>query len=901
MGMSTWARSIFSSITTIVLLTALTQPASAWIDGGYGLDDDLYRPDGIHVIDGSYVININELHVNITNHGLIGSQFTQVYPYSHAPSGQWPAGSGVEYLWAGGLWVGGSVHDDIRVSTGQPERELRPTLDLWSTLYESRNQTVVRPGGNPHTSGFRIPDDRADDDGDGMTDEEILNGRDDDADGLIDEDYAQFGDQMMVCTMYDNTRLASEVYSDHSPLDLRVRQTASAFSASDYANFVSLRYEITNIGTTAIEDMTMGFYADCDIGPRDQVRLGHDDRTGFFQGAVRTKNGTWANVRVGYMYDAGEQPVSGYFGVTSVGGTRIANYQYFTGNRTYEAGGVPIDDDQRYDIMSKGRIANDFEDAGPQDYSFIVSTGAGRILAPNQTTYMEMALVAGDGLQGLLENCASVHVAYGGAYFDLDDNLYTGYRGRETKLCFEQVPESWDPIYQQVAMHMQGSCVGRSNWPPIRSWDFFSDPSGLYCIWVNNDNCDECSNRTGLDCTNDSYLFWREWNCWRDDLTPAERIGCTGIAGRETRVPWYDTRIPPPAPSARVWPRDRAVHIFWSDESEYAIDFEMEMVDFESYRVWRSDNWERPVGTSLATGPGTDSWQMVAEFDIINDMEIPVSETVVDTVALGRNTGLEVAVYRPACLDDRRFIGLAAAMQLVVDADSEGQLLQRPAVRNSSGIPIPGLEGLIAWETFPTVLDTFFAVTERVAATGVKPKRSVRFYEYIDRKLHNGFLYFYAVTATDRSIEVIDSRPINRGYGIDGSPNSQFSAVRPATSAQTVKERVQNGANIYVWPNPVTTESLADFQQFAAGKDDPTGTRIAFANLPAANNRIRIYTAAGDLLQELHHDGTGGYGQITWNLVTRNGQEIVSGIYLYSVESDDDGFEDFTGKFVVIR
>ena len=58
----------------------------------------------------------------VTNHGLIGSQYSMVSTYADAPSGQWPAGSGIEYLWAAGLWIGGKVHGQPRVTTGQYER-----------------------------------------------------------------------------------------------------------------------------------------------------------------------------------------------------------------------------------------------------------------------------------------------------------------------------------------------------------------------------------------------------------------------------------------------------------------------------------------------------------------------------------------------------------------------------------------------------------------------------------------------------------------------------------------------------------------------------------------------------------------------------------------------------------
>jgi hypothetical protein len=35
--------------------------------------------------------------------------------------------------------------------------------------------------------------------------------------------------------------------------------------------------------------------------------------------------------------------------------------------------------------------------------------------------------------------------------------------------------------------------------------------------------------------------------------------------------------------------------------------------------------------------------------------------------------------------------------------------------------------------------------------------------------------------------------------------------------------------------------------------------------------------------------------------MSRNGQEIISGIYIYAVQSADSRFEDFVGKFVVVR
>jgi len=40
-------------------------------------------------------------------------------------------------------------------------------------------------------------------------------------------------------------------------------------------------------------------------------------------------------------------------------------------------------------------------------------------------------------------------------------------------------------------------------------------------------------------------------------------------------------------------------------------------------------------------------------------------------------------------------------------------------------------------------------------------------------------------------------------------------------------------------------------------------------------------------------------GTAEWNLVTRNGQDVTSGVYLYTVESKGKG--SATGKFIIVR
>jgi len=232
-----------------------------------------------------------------------------------------------------------------------------------------------------------------------------------------------------------------------------------------------------------------------------------------------------------------------------------------------------------------------------------------------------------------------------------------------------------------------------------------------------------------------------------------------------------------------------------------------------------------------------------------------------------------------------------------------------PYLFNSDGFLLPEFEPIRHWafKTETAVLDTFYSVASRAPNPPVvEEKIPVRYYKYTDRDIHNGFLYFYSVTASDHKLlppanenRIDPDTPV--GEGLLGDPGASFSHTTPGAEAQTAAERERLGTNIYVFPNPATRDALEEYQQMYPTGDDPTGVRVTFTNLPEARNSIKIYTASGDLVQTIEHDGTTGVGHVSWNLMSRNGQEIVSGIYLYAVQADDGRFEDYVGKFVVVR
>jgi hypothetical protein len=102
--------------------------------------------------------------------------------------------------------------------------------------------------------------------------------------------------------------------------------------------------------------------------------------------------------------------------------------------------------------------------------------------------------------------------------------------------------------------------------------------------------------------------------------------------------------------------------------------------------------------------------------------------------------------------------------------------------------------------------------------------------------------------------------------------------------------------DVYVVPNPyVATSIFEPANVYRAGRGE---RRIYFRNLPPQCT-VRIYTLSGQLVQTLSHDSTPDDGQMSWNLVSRDGMDIAFGVYIYHV--DAPGVGQAVGRFAIIK
>lgn len=785
----------------------------------------------IWVYDGTPVHNVGNLQMHVCNWGAFGSMPGSRFPFADMPSAQWPSNSGVEYLYIAGLWVGVKKGGVPVVSTSAYEREFQPDpYDLNQKIYRSFESA---PGG----ARFPSP---PDDDKDGRIDEDWLNGLDDDGDGEIDEDFAAIGKQMFTCWFTDDMPNAVQSYPEHTPLHLKVRQESYQWEEEKFYNFVGVEYKIKNNSAESLEDVYVGFFADGDAGPRTREQYYLDDGTGLWEGIVCGQRGDRQvpiRISCAYFYDVDgdEGKTEGYFGILFLGHDTdplgetapktvgITSYQNFSGDQPYENGGDPNNDFQRYELLSK--TTRDRTQEVPRDYRMLLATGPFKELLPDSTLTLQVAFCCGYKLDGMKQSAASAALTYSGNWFDVDGNPLSGVDGRETA------------VYGPANSVIQDSCA--AEFTPLSA-------ARGEVIWIN------------ADC-HDEEALWANTSCAKGDATFAEYQ--TGVDGKETQVHWLVGSAPPP-PVMRLLPGDGKVTILWDNFSETSLDVSTLDKDFEGWRIWRADGWDRPLGTTVLTGPSRELWQLIEERDLVNG--IPPDINFKELFSEGG------WMYEP-------LLNLPDKDKIL--AYFEESVYYYPM----DEVPCP-----------PGLSDSECDTLEALARFNLGFEGGLQYYKYVDTSVHNGMHYFYSVTAYDHVI----SGGVPTKVGYYGDPSSNFSYIVPLSDAQPTETLKED--EIYVVPNPATVGAMEPWQ-LEPNEDDPTGIKVEFRNLPAGRSTVRIFTVAGDLVEVLYHDSSLSHGTLEWDLVSRNGQDVTSGVYLFSVEPEDTSIERTIGKFVVIR
>jgi len=674
-----------------------------------------------------------------------------------------------------------------------------------------------------------------DDDQDGLIDEDPHNGRDDDGDGKIDEDYAAISQQMYSCQYWDYTDEARAQYPEHRPLYIHVDQRSFAWSTQGANEFIGFEYDLRNDGFEVLRDIYIGYFVDSDAGRKDAASYWSDDG-----GELRTVDTTYVDPTVGYACQNRD------------GTTEDCSTQ-----------NLHLDIAFMHDTPGSEPGGNAADDMGPGANGYF----GGMFLGHTTDPLGERAPVR-----------VQIHTCHffsgSGTYPDGDprndyeryDLLSRGTRPRrptsqpsDYRYCFSA--GQFSELLPGEALKFQVAFVIGNEW------------KGL----IHN-----------------ALTAQRIYNgAWRD--TDGNKL--TGCDGNETCV-----HIEPGSDPLQ-----------WNDPCDsLSPSVPIKNTTCEKAEYWK--NMDCSCCTPLQTDETQcDGWETLVHW--VWQVAPPPPALSTEDPALRARVERDRTVY----------LEWDNASELVVDP-SEGTVLfcgyrvwrvegwNRPI--GSTG-PTPSEWQLVADLTpFPVgsqlnladYTNEFAAVVDSIPSpaspTGFLERYEVGRYFYEDRQgLKNGMIYFYDVTAYSCWYEGADGRkrlPHSPGIGADdayielaSSPAAtEAEGVRPLWGAVTAGDWQDQ---VFVVPNPWRGGAEWDLTPSAS---DPTGSHIDFAGLPPSRCDVRIYTLAGDLVQTLPHDGTSGRGTVSWNMISRNGQDIVSGIYLYAVTC---GGDTKVGRFTVIR
>ncbi len=290
-------------------------------------------------VDQSRYTNIGNIGFSVTNFGMYGSGWVN---WPNVPSCEYPIGSGIEHLFAGGLWVGGFTKDNLNSTNKNGPFVSTGAIDA-SSISSSR-------GG-----GFEFTN---------STEDKII-----ERSSLLDSRYYNpnaISHQDFIMDFADtNVRyLNGQVIPEHVPLGIAVHQETYAwnFPFADY--FVILNYTIKNVSKKYLDSVYVGLWTDAVV--RNTKLTGRPSGSAFY---THGGDGYFDSLNLAYEFDVDGDPgfTDSYIGITYLGSTPeinnsfvinqneilpATNFNSWTHNNTTDANFfAPQDDISRYHKM----------------------------------------------------------------------------------------------------------------------------------------------------------------------------------------------------------------------------------------------------------------------------------------------------------------------------------------------------------------------------------------------------------------------------------------------------------------------------------------------------------------------------------------------------------------------
>lgn len=825
---------------------------------------------------------IGKIELAIANNGTFSSNYTNAEGFDAFTgeqisfSCQYPKGDRVEYLFGAAFWIGAVVGRDTLVSTG---------ADGWSSNGNEMFPDVPPFGKIIHRS--------------------IIDPSKPEFDGAISEQ-----DFIAVYTDTFTQDIDPDFFGRmHKPLNIEITQRSFAWSYAYAEDFILFDYQIKNIGSKYLEKVYMGVYVDADVCfDCNGDNQGFDDDICGFLHTWKSKYGVCEyedTVFIAWIADNDgdftEMYQSGLHPAPHVTATRVVrtpaedlevSFNWWIGNsnptldfgpreranvgvwdedfRDFGTGGngTPEGDNNKYyNLMNKEfdydqvftssiqindtlwrypnqATADDFSDG--YDTRYLLSFGPFDI-RPGQTLPISFSYLAGEDFHVVDGNLANLPDRPADYYANLNFN----------DLALNSTWSSW--IYDNPGVDTDEDgyfgryhlcCADSALDSIVKDTNDVGDSIGMDTFWT-FDVCD---------------TFWYEGD----------------------GVPDFRGASPPPPPDFWLEPSVGKIGVRFNGlRSENTKDVFSRELDFEGYRIY------------IGRDDRAASYGVLASYDREN-----YNKWIFNPNRIG-GAGYELrdipfliedlrCLYGDSC-DDTNFDPTAYTRSnpysLPGYPDSMFIFIPQDFNVSELGVTTP-IRKIYPDEPLPLILNADSAQPGELTEDGY-----FKYFEYYYEV--EGLLatvpYYVNVTAFDYG------SPESGLASLESSVTLGAQQAYPLSSSGDV---VADDLKVFVYPNPYRFDG-AYRKRGLEGRNrsdlPPNRTRIInFANLPPKCT-IRIFTIDGDLVREIFHDMDPAdpmSSHENWNLITRNTQLVVSGMYYWTVEEPNGEVQ--IGTLVVI-
>ena len=817
---------------------------------------------------------------------------------------EYPKGSYAIYMSQGALWVGAVVNGDTLVSTSLDgvgrTQEFNPDIAPFGAM-EYRSTL------DPTSPRFK---------------------------GAVSE-------QDFIAVATDTCTSCSGVRNDimdnrpHRPLNVEVTQRSYAWSYAYSQDFVLFDYEIKNIGHDRLREVYVGIFIDGDVYvnlPISNADYGIDDFCGFreYQPAFYIDepcppdsdlvNMAWTADNDGDLYRPQE-----YARLPHITGARIirtpadsmkVSFNWWSTNwwlssmdygpqarATYrDLGfgnlGTPWGDRNSYHFMRNGE--HDFDQVligqiGSLDATWI----------PPPPDYID-EIVAGVDSRYLLSfgpfaldpgQTLPTTIAYvAGANFHRDPNNMENLPDR---------PEQW---YKNVHFDSLEVNATWAEWiydnPGVDT-----DGDGYFGEFtlcnLGGDSSLVCDTLVDTSAEPDTNYIACRWDYDAVDTIWRKGDGVPDLKGATPPVnPSTYTFINPQGDTVRglrVYPSVGRVKLIWNGiESENSRDPFTREYDFEGYRVYIARD-DRPSSYSVVTSYDRENynrWEWDARTEHWHLKTTPFSLEQLR------------CLYADSCNDlSWHPDNFPRTYPLIIPGGSknpdrvyyfEPQGYNRSILANDPVHATTEIKKVYPYALKPPFVDpdsiaVYFPNRDDTAYFTPEGYLKYYEYEYTFENLLPTVSYYMNVTAFDYGFPQLDLP------GLETSPSLLPKQAYPLASSDEIAEQ---NLDVFVYPNPYRSDGNYRERGFEGrGRlnlpDDKT-RQVHFGNLPPECT-IRIFSLDGDLIRELEHKvDPADYmaNHATWDLINKNLQLTVSGLYYWVVEEPDGSTQ--IGKLVLI-